>query len=91
MSDRDVAADLSVLIAAMDPRLFKRAPLALKALFQTWIVVAFFLVAFYECNLRANLVVVQYEKPIDTEQDILDRGVELHISRVTFISFEVVF
>ena len=66
----------------MDPKLFQRAPLSLKAVFQSWMVVSFFLLAFYECNLRANLVVVEYEKPIDTEQDILDRGVELHVSRV---------
>lgn len=66
----------------MDPRLYTRAPTSMKAVFQFWIVVAFFLIAFYECNLRANLVVVEFEKPIDTEQDILDRGVELHVSRV---------
>lgn len=34
----------------------------------------------YQCNLRSHLTNVQYEKPIKTIQDILERGQNLYIS-----------
>lgn len=53
----------------------------LAVLFQIWLVTSFLLVAGYECNLRANIIVKEYEAPIETDVDILDRGVQLHVSK----------
>ena len=73
----------STFLAAMDLQTLAKAPRSLRTLFRVWIAMTFLLLASYECNLRANLVVVEYEKPVDTEQDILDRNLELHVSKVT--------
>ena len=35
----------------------------------------------YECNLRAYLVSVDYEKPLDSEKDVLDMGRRLYLPR----------
>ena len=35
----------------------------------------------YKSNLKASLVAIEYEKPIDTLQDILDSGVAIGISK----------
>ena len=32
----------------------------------------------YECNLRAYIMAVDYEKPIETDQDLLDRKQPLY-------------
>ncbi|XP_059095760.1 uncharacterized protein LOC131890437 [Tigriopus californicus] len=53
----------------------------LALLFQVWLVASFLLVAGYECNLRANIIVKEYEAPIETDVDILNRGVQLHVSK----------
>ncbi len=39
-----------------------------------WSVFALLLLMFYQSNLRAHLVTVDYEKPMATMQDVLDRG-----------------
>jgi hypothetical protein len=37
------------------------------------------LIYFYECNLRANIVKVEYEKAIITEDDLYNAGRDLYI------------
>ncbi|XP_059079334.1 glutamate receptor ionotropic, kainate 3-like isoform X2 [Tigriopus californicus] len=44
-----------------------------------WIMIVLFLSSMYECNLRAYLMHTSYEKPIETEKDILDRGRDLYL------------
>jgi hypothetical protein len=44
-----------------------------------WLLSANFIIFSYECNLRANIVKVAYEKPINTEQDVYDAGLELYL------------
>lgn len=47
-----------------------------------------FLSSIYECNLRAYLMYTPYEKPIETEQDIVDRGRNLYLPFGTpFLSY----
>lgn len=45
-----------------------------------WIITTLFLSSMYECNLRAYLMFTSYEKPIETEQDIVDRGMDLYLA-----------
>ena len=35
----------------------------------------------YSCNLRANLISKEFEKPIKTHQDVLDRGADIFIPK----------
>ncbi|TRY80912.1 hypothetical protein TCAL_15547 [Tigriopus californicus] len=44
-----------------------------------WVMAVLFLSSMYECNLRAYLMLQSYEKPIETEQDIVDRGLDLYL------------
>ena len=39
-----------------------------------WILFCNFMVFFYQCNLRASLIAVSYEKPINTIEDVLERN-----------------
>ncbi len=39
-----------------------------------WMVFSLAMTMFYTSNLRAHLIAIKYEKPIDTLQDILDNG-----------------
>ena len=48
-----------------------------RILFLLWCVCGGFLLHFLECNFLSILVKPNYEKPIDTAQDILDRGFNL--------------
>lgn len=55
-----------------------------------WVVAALFLVQFYSCNLRANLISPSFEKPIDTMEDILERGTTLYVPSYYRLSRQVV-
>ena len=48
--------------------------LAMKVFLITWYVYTFFIHASYDCNLRAYLMHVDEEKPIDTAKDIVEQG-----------------
>ncbi len=48
--------------------------LAIKLFLLTWYIYTFFIQASYDCNLRAYLMQVDKEKPIDTAKDIIDQG-----------------
>ena len=39
----------------------------------------FFLVASYECNLRAYLMQVPYQKAVNSEEDLLELGQDMYI------------
>ncbi len=41
------------------------------------------MLAFYECNLRAHLMAKTHEKPVESEQDILDLNKRLFLPRGT--------
>ncbi len=49
-----------------------------------WLFAAYFLMAAYECNLRAYLMSVDVETAIDTELDILDQGRRLYLPKGSF-------
>ena len=44
-----------------------------------WFLSIFFLTSFYECNLRAYLMQVPYEKAVNTEQDLLELGQDMFV------------
>ncbi len=44
-----------------------------------WMVLSLFLIMFYTSNLRASLMIIDYEKPLDTLQDIVDNGKRVYI------------
>ena len=46
-----------------------------------WSFFSLFITMFYNCNLRANLIAVDYEKPVDSANDILDRGQTIYMPR----------
>ena len=48
-----------------------------------WMVFAFFVVQSYECNLRAYLIAVDYEDPINGNEDLLRTGHRLFLPRGT--------
>lgn len=48
-----------------------------------WLVYALFMSMAFECNLRAHLIKVDFEKPIDTEQDLIDSGKDWFIPQGT--------
>ena len=35
--------------------------------------------SFYTCNMHANLIAREYEKPVNTPQDVLDSGRMLYM------------
>lgn len=45
--------------------------------FFIWMAAMLLITSAYKSNLLASLIVVEYEKPLDTYQEILDRGVTL--------------
>ena len=45
----------------------------------TWSVLALFLTMFYTSNLRAHLVTIHYERPLESFQDIVDNGKKVYI------------
>ncbi|TRY80814.1 hypothetical protein TCAL_09276 [Tigriopus californicus] len=56
---------------------------ATKVLIPLWLIFILFLDFFYESNLRAHLIAIEYDKPVDTVQDLLDRGMALYLPRFT--------
>ncbi len=57
--------------------------LSLNAFLTCWLAYCLFVLAFYECNLRAHLMAKTYEKPVESEQDILDLNKRLFLPRGT--------
>ena len=53
-----------------------------------WTVLAWLMVMFYQCNLRANLISKEYEKPIKSLQDVLERSSKIWITETLWNSFE---
>ena len=45
-----------------------------------WSIFAMLMVHFYQCNLRAVLVAVEFEKPIDTPVDVVERGQPVYLN-----------
>lgn len=50
-----------------------------RALVLLWSVFSLIIVLAYSCNLRANLIAKDYEAPIKTHQDVLDRGENIYL------------
>ncbi len=44
-----------------------------------WLIYCFFILAAYECNLRAYLLSIDYEQPINDENDIINQGYKLFL------------
>ena len=43
-----------------------------------WMVFSLVILIAYECNLRANIIATDYEKPIDSEDDLVTQNKRLH-------------
>ncbi len=52
-----------------------------------WAVLSLMMVMFYQSNLRAHLIDVDYEKPIDSLQDVLDQSFKIYISQTVWDYF----
>ena len=48
-----------------------------------WLGFVFFLQSSFECNLRASLLFLEYERPIDTGMDVLELGRTMWAARGT--------
>ena len=48
-----------------------------KMMFLLWCVFGGFLLHFFECRFLETLIKPDYEKPVDTAQDILDRDLKI--------------
>ena len=53
--------------------------LSFRAAWGCWVVFVLIIMSSYESNLRAYLMTADYEKPVDTEQDMLDRKWKLYL------------
>ncbi len=47
-----------------------------------WTIFALFMLMFYQSNLRAYMVTVDYEKPLNTMQDVLDSGKKIWLPNI---------
>ena len=56
---------------------------ALVLLSIVWLAFVFFLHSSFECNLRASLLVLEYERPVDTGRDVLELGRTMWAARGT--------
>lgn len=45
-----------------------------------WSFFAMLMVQFYQCNLRALLVAIEFEKPIDTSVHVVERGQPVYLN-----------
>ena len=45
-----------------------------------WSAYCLIITLFFTSNLRVNLITKTYEKPVNTKQDVLDRGTRVMIS-----------
>lgn len=43
-----------------------------------WSIFSMLLIFFYTCNLRAMLIAREYERPMETLQDVLDKNLKIH-------------
>lgn len=50
----------------------------------TWSILTLFLIFFYVSNLRAYILLIEYEKPADTLMDIYERGARVYIPDAAF-------
>ena len=48
-----------------------------RIMFLLWCVFGGFLLHFFECRFLETLIKPDYEKPVDTAQDVLDRGLKI--------------
>ena len=53
-----------------------------------WTILTWLLVMFYQCNLRAHLISKEYEKPISSLQDVLERSSKIWISNSMWNLFQ---
>lgn len=54
---------------------------ASSALFLSWLLFMLVASSSYEGNLRANLMAITYEKPVDSDQDLWDAGWPLYMAK----------
>ncbi len=52
-----------------------------------WTLLAWLLVMFYQSNLRAHLILLEYEEPIDTLEDVLLRAKKIWIGEASAAPF----
>ena len=43
----------------------------------------------YSCNLRANLITPEFEQPIRTHEDVVNRGKKVYIPQTTVLARQV--
>ena len=48
-------------------------------------VLGFFMIAFYQSNLRAHLTIMDLEKLIDTDEDVADSGKLVYIPKALYV------
>ena len=67
---------------------FRRPSSSFAILNSFWFFYVTVLLFFYECNLRAFLVTVNTEPPIDNDQDVVEQGKKLFLPKgqTSFIS-----
>ncbi len=54
-----------------------------------WTIFGLFITMFYQSNLRAFMVTKEYEKPMVSLQDVLDRGENIWMSRTAYFLMQV--
>eukprot|EP00095_Tigriopus_kingsejongensis_P012661 maker-scaffold22_size673200-snap-gene-0.15 protein:Tk12661 transcript:maker-scaffold22_size673200-snap-gene-0.15-mRNA-1 annotation:"PREDICTED: uncharacterized protein LOC101744071" len=75
----------SVVAQGVDPRDFviRRSEFVI---FVTWAIACVFMTFAYTCNLRANLMAVALQKPVDTENDIIERNIPVYFPENTYLT-----
>lgn len=53
-----------------------------------WSTFSLMIILFYQCNLGALLVAVDFEKPIDSSVDVVNRGKPVYINHVLHSYFK---
>ena len=53
-----------------------------------WSTFSLLIILFYQCNLGALLVAVEFEKPIDTSADVVQRGQAVYLNFVLHSYFK---
>ncbi len=71
---------VAMVYEALPVKWFKveRVPRAL--LLWMWLPTGFLLGLFYKCNLNATLIAIEYEKPVDSPRDLIDRGIPISVA-----------
>ncbi len=65
--------------AEVQTRIYRKTYVSGQLTFLFWIVYVFLVTASYQCNLRAYLMVTDYEKPIDTPEDVIAQDRQFHL------------